>query len=440
MALNFLKGLANLFSLDFDALYQGEAVLENKLITSAEADGKINQLPLVDPDFFENAEVSEDVFQLRPKFAPISLSSQLPGTGGQIAEYLTAQLATFSSAYEFRTGGVINYDINAIYGTPETPITGNITEGEGSVVTGTMGIIVHKQATEPSLPENWVVRPDSQTYSATLWNFIYYQRLFTNVVSYKIEVMDLTSVVTPPEEIFGAFIHLKFESKDSNQFADNSGNGYNATITNPSDAAIISGAVNDAVTMGATGGESNKAFAEIASNTHLENLGSEFTVAFWVNIRETSSRRFFNTYNSANSNRGIDISATGGVGVNRMQFQINAAEQPSAADYQLRSSASTEGYTRENEWDFWAFTCLHTSTDSTQMRIWRYRDGIDSGVVSRGNKTIPVRLAVGNTNTLLINTNRDKTATRHTSYDDMYVIGTALTESQLNELVSKNTL
>jgi hypothetical protein len=80
---------------------------ETKLITSQEADGKINQLPIVDTDFFENAEVSEDVFQLRPKFAPVSLSSQLPATGEQIAIFV-AENTSISEIVA--SSGVVQFD------------------------------------------------------------------------------------------------------------------------------------------------------------------------------------------------------------------------------------------------------------------------------------------------------------------------------------------
>jgi hypothetical protein len=85
---------------------EGEGA-ETKLITSQEADGKINQLPIVDTDFFENAEVSEDVFQLRPKFAPVSLSSQLPATGEQIAIFV-AENTSISEIVA--SSGVVQFD------------------------------------------------------------------------------------------------------------------------------------------------------------------------------------------------------------------------------------------------------------------------------------------------------------------------------------------
>lgn len=71
-----------------------------------------------------------------------------------------------------RTGTAIQFDLNANYGTPSTPETGNITVSLTNAKLGICQLIIHNNGTEPTYPSQFKKGSLSGTYVSGQINYI----------------------------------------------------------------------------------------------------------------------------------------------------------------------------------------------------------------------------------------------------------------------------
>jgi len=94
-----------------------------------------------------------------------------------------------------KTGTVVNFVRDAVYGTVTNPESGNITQSLVGARVGTTIVIIHDAAGEPTYPANWNLVSTSGTYDNGKVNFISAVYLDDSNVEYSVMNSDTTTTI-----------------------------------------------------------------------------------------------------------------------------------------------------------------------------------------------------------------------------------------------------